>query len=292
VTGSSSPRQVRLIANPVAGGDASARIRQAEAYLRLQGCVVDTVLTTARGDARRAALSSRGFDLVIAAGGDGTLNEVINGLALSETPLAVLPLGTANVFALEAKIPFEVDQACDIALHGKTRKVCLGKAGETYFLLVAGVGFDARTVLGINLRLKRWLGKAAYVLSGLKVLGRRPDHLEVILDDGSPRHCQSIVICNGRLYAGSFVITPRASLTEDVLDVCLLHTPGALALLRFAARILVGLPPPPALAEIVKTKRLKVTGDHVPVQIDGDYLGMVPMTFEAVPDAISLVFPE
>ena len=113
-------RRVQLIANPVAGGDARERIRRAQRRLEQRGCTVELTLTGARGDARRAAAAAReaGFERIIAAGGDGTLNEVINGLAPAQVPLAFLPLGTTNVFALEAGIPFDVDAACDLALDG------------------------------------------------------------------------------------------------------------------------------------------------------------------------------
>ncbi len=167
--------KIKLIANPVAGRQALLKIRNAENCLRQCGADVDLTLTRARGDARAAAADARrnGFDRVVAAGGDGTLNEVINGLAPSPIPLAFLPLGTVNVFALEAGIPFAVEAACRIALEGDVRPICLGWAGDTRFLLMAGIGFDAEVVYGINLRLKRLAGKLAYLAGGFTAFWRR-----------------------------------------------------------------------------------------------------------------------
>jgi YegS/Rv2252/BmrU family lipid kinase len=294
-TSFSPSRNIKLIANPVAGGNALRKIRQAEEYLRDRGCSVDTTLTAARGDARKAAAACRAgdFDRIIAAGGDGTLNEVVNGLVPSAIPLGVLPLGTTNVFAIEANIPFAVERACAIALDGVPRQVCLGRAGEVYFLLVAGAGFDAEAVWGTSLRLKRWIGKGAYIVSGVRALaGSALQPMEVTFADGSRRQCNSIIINNGRLYAGRFVLTPHAALTEDALDVCLLHTPGGLSLLRFVMGVVAGRGASPKWAEVIKTRKLTVAGDDIPVQVDGDFLGRLPMEFEAVFGKISMVFPE
>jgi len=105
--------KIKLIANPIAGGNALAKIRIAREFLEFHGCTVDLCLTGARGDAGKAAAAAKteGFDRIIAAGGDGTLNEVLNGLAPSTIPLAILPLGTTNVFALEAASGWRVTRA-------------------------------------------------------------------------------------------------------------------------------------------------------------------------------------
>lgn len=112
--------RIKLIANPVSGGDARVRIQAALAALRNQGAEVDLYLTTARGDARKAAgqAHSEGYDRIVAAGGDGTLNEVVNGVVCRDLPIAFLPLGTVNVFALEAGIPLQLEEACVLAAHG------------------------------------------------------------------------------------------------------------------------------------------------------------------------------
>jgi YegS/Rv2252/BmrU family lipid kinase len=286
--------KIKLIANPIAGGNALASIRRAQEYLAFQGCTVELTLTGARGDAKKAASAAKhaGFDRIIAAGGDGTLNEVINGLSPSAIPLAFLPLGTTNVFALEAGIPFDVEQACAIALNGTLQPVCLGLAGETRFLLMAGAGFDADVVYRVSGRLKRWTGKLAYLVSGLRSLaGPPPAPIEVVREDGTTVCGYHAIIGNGRLYGGRFSVTPDASLAEGALDVCVFLQQGRLSLLRCAAKIAAGRRLTSPEAETFKARSVSVRGEGVPVQIDGDYLGRLPMTFRALPGELVLVLP-
>jgi len=286
---------IKLIANPIAGGDARQKIERARSCLEAQGCRVDLTLTAARGDARRAAAIARqaGCDRIVAAGGDGTLNEVINGLAPSAIPLAFLPLGTTNVFALEAGIPFDVERACVIAIRGTPQPVCLGLAGDTRFLLMAGAGFDADVVYRVSGSLKRWTGKLAYLVSGMRTLtGPPPAALEVVREDGTILSGYHVIIGNGRLYGGRFSVTPDASLREEALDVCLFLQKSRLSLLRCAARIAAGRRLAAADAESFKTRSVTVRGAGVPVQIDGDFLGRLPMTFRALPGELVLVLPD
>jgi len=287
-------QRIKLIANPIAGGDARGKIRRARRHLERRGCSVDVTLTAARGDATQAAATARqgGFDRIVVAGGDGTLNEVINGLAPSSLPLGFLPLGTTNVFALEAGIPFAVEKACDIALDGVPTPVCLGVADGTRFLLMAGIGFDAEVVSRVSARLKRWSGKLAYVLSALFTLADRPGFpIEVEGEDGTLLEGHNVIIGNSRFYAGRFSITPDASITEPLLDVCLFQKRGRWALVRCAARVLAGKRLTLPAARLFKARRVTVRGAHVPVQVDGDTLGRLPMTFRVEPDALIFVLP-
>ena len=288
------PRRIKLIANPVAGGDAAAKIHQAELCLAEQGARVELFLTTARGDAARAAAEAKiaGFDLIVAAGGDGTLNEVINGLVPSSIPLAFVPLGTTNVFALEVDIPFDIAAACRIALNGEPTSICLGQAGDARFLLMASAGFDAEVVQRVDLQLKRRLGKLAYLVSALKVFFEHsPMPLEVVLEDGSQRTGYGLIVGNGRLYGGRFSVTPGAVLTEDQFEVCLLQRSGRLAMLHCLLRMVLGQPLAPAGALLFKARELTVQGAGVPVQIDGDSHGQLPMSFRAMPGELVMVMP-
>jgi len=288
------PMNIMLIANPIAGGDARRKIEQARACLERRGCNVDLILTAARGDARRAAVAARagGVDRIVVAGGDGTLNEVVNGLAPSAIPLAFLPLGTTNVFALEAGIPFEIERACAIAVEGEPRRVCLGRAGQTRFLLMAGIGFDAEVVYRVSGRLKRLAGKAAYLASALGALaGGAPPPIEVVREDGTVIRGYGAILGNGRLYGGRFSLTPDASLDEDCLDVCVFLLPGRLSLLRSAVTVAVGGRLGPPVARMFKASSVTVRGEGVPVQIDGDHLGRLPMSFRALPGELVMVLP-
>ncbi len=289
-----SPQRILLIANPVAGGDALARIEQARECLAARGDQVELRLTGARGDAARFAREAKtdDIDLLVAAGGDGTLNEVINGLAPSALPLAFIPLGTTNVFALEAGIPFDIPGACRAALNGVPTPVSLGLAGDTRFLLMASAGFDAEVVRRVDTRLKRRLGKLAYVVSALRVFFGPPfPAIEVELEDGSLLPGHTVVIGNGRLYGGRFSLTPEASLTDDIFAVCLLQRSGRWPLLHALLRMVLHLPLEPAGARLFKTRELTVHGAGVAVQIDGDAHGELPMSFRVVSGELVLVMP-
>ena len=164
--------RIKLIANPVSGGDARPRIQWAVAELQRLGAEVKLCLTGARGDARKSAAQalSEGFDRIVVAGGDGTLNEVVNGVASPALPIAFLPLGTVNVFALEAGIPLNLEQACALAVQGIPRRITLGRINDELFLLMASAGWDAEAVAHVRSGLKRFIGRLAYAVSALEVL--------------------------------------------------------------------------------------------------------------------------
>lgn len=287
--------KVKLIANPVAGGDARNKINRAVAWLRDSGAAVDLFLTEKRGDALQAARIAReaGSDRIIAAGGDGTLNEVINGLVPSTIPLAFIPFGTTNVFALEVGLPFDVEQACETALHGRPRPVCLGMAGDTRFLLMAGIGFDAEVVAGVNLTLKRRVGKLAYLVSSLAVLLRSGlDAIEVVDEQGRRYQGCSAIIGNGRYYGGRFFITPEASLQEDAFEVCLFRSRSRLGFLCSMIKAACGRPLSEKEVWRFKGRELTFAGSKAAVQLDGDYYGRLPMTFRAAFGELTLVYPE
>ena len=287
--------RIKLIANPVSGGDARPRIQKVMTELQKLGADVVTCLTTARGDARKAAALARteGFDRVIAAGGDGTLNEVINGVASPDVPIAFLPLGTVNVFALEAGIPLQLDQACSLAVNGSPRRITLGRIKDDLFLLMVSVGWDAEAVAHVRPGLKRLLGRVAYAVSALEVLLRKaPSTVELVTPEG---HCLSgygAVVSNCRYYGGRYMVTPGASMLRSDFEVCLLRQGGRLAMLKFAAFLLLKRPLAPPLVEFYTMSSVRLQGQNVAVQVDGDAWGILPVNLEAVPGAVAMVLPE
>jgi len=284
-----------LIANPISGGDARSKIRQAIEWFEKRHVQVDVFLTSARGDATRAAADARekNYQKIVVAGGDGTLNEVINGLGSSPVPLAFLPLGTVNVFALETGIPLALEDACRVAHQGRSQQICLGMAGETCFLLMAGIGFDAAAVYGLDARLKRWAGKLAYVVSAMSILfGPAAAPFEMTLPDGRVEQGFSAIIGNGRYYGGRFSLTPEADLREATLQICLFKRWGRFRLLRIATLVAAGRPLRPPDVELVKTDSVIFRGGDAPVQTDGDYLGRLPMTFRVAPYTLNMLLPD
>lgn len=285
--------QIKLIANPIAGGNARRQIDRLCRHLTERGHDVDLFLTSARGDAEAAARAAReqGYERIVAAGGDGTLNEVINGLAPSTIPLAFIPLGTVNVLALEIGLPFDLLAAAEVAISGVPTPVCLGTAGKRKFLLMAGIGFDAQVVRALDSRLKRGIGRFAYVVAALKILSTwQPSPLIVTLADGSKEQVEGVIIGNGRLYGGSFSLTPHACLEADTFEVLLLRRSSRWALLRAGLCALRHRPPAPWDGTLLHTPRLTISGE-APIQIDGDDFSDLPCTFATLPGAITLVLP-
>lgn len=285
---------IRLIANPISGGNARPRIDRACAWLRGHGASVELCLTGARGDARRLAAQARegGYDRVVVAGGDGTLNEVANGLCGSELPVAFLPLGTVNVFALETGIPLELEAACRLAITGPARRISLGTVNGEGFLLMVSAGWDADAVARLRPAVKRRVGRLAYGLAALEALWTKaPVEIEVTLPDGSRQTGFGIVASNARCYGGRYVITPEASLEARHLDVCLFKRGGRLAMLGYALRLGLHLPLQPPAVAFYRVAQLEITGPDVPVQVDGDAWGTLPIRVTCLPDALSVVLP-
>jgi len=287
--------RIKLIANPVSGGDARPRIAAAQAYLQNAGAEVDLVMTRARGDAMAEAKRAveQGYDRVVAAGGDGTLNEVVNGIRSPDLPIAFLPLGTVNVFALEAEIPLKLEAACALALRGEPRRITLGKIDDEFFLLMASVGWDAEAVASVRPGLKKWIGRLAYAVSALEVLLKGIQQpVEVVTEGGGRSQGFGVVVSNCRYYGGRYVVTQEASMFHDQLHLCLIKQPGRMALLRFAGSLLLKRPLCPPLVEFMTLSRLELRGQGVAVQVDGDAWGHLPVRIEAVPAAVSMILPD
>lgn len=269
-------------------------IHQARQRLLDAGNDVELFLTGGPGDAERyAALAvSGGFDRIVVAGGDGTVNEVVNGLAADSPPLAILPLGTTNVLALEIGLPKGLPAVCELALHGVPTAIHLGLADERRFVLMAGLGFDAQVVHAVDLKLKRRFGKGAYLASAWRCWRGVQDRLIEIIDDrGQAHQGYGAIISNARCYGGRFSLTPTASLFADRLQVCLVRQPGRLALMRAGLALLSGRPLPAPWGEHFHSRRLTVSGAGVLVQIDGDAAGALPRVFSMNPFPIRLMLP-
>lgn len=287
---------IKLIANPTAGRGGKKVIDRVSAYLTERGNIVDIFLTCKRGDALNAAREVRdgGVDLVIAAGGDGTLNEVANGLAGSSTPLGVIPLGTVNVFALETGIPMDPIKACDVLLNGTPKRISLGKVNDHHFLLMAGIGFDAYVVYGLDLRLKRFSGRLSYIISGIgNIFSYSGQPLEIELDNGERLEGYGAVVGNGKYYGGKMSITPFADLERGDLDICIFKGKGALNILRYTWGVLRKrhLSYPDVLYRTAGGLKVTSSGKSY-IQADGDIVGSLPAIFTVVKDGLTVILPE
>lgn len=299
-----APRRLLVIYNPTAGGSRRRRFEAVLAQLADFGCPMDVRPTSGPGDAGQFATEADAgeHDLVVAAGGDGTINEVVNGLVglagrQAHPPLAILPLGTANVLAAELGLKIAPGQIAETIARGAVQTVSLGQArgadGEArIFSLMAGAGFDARVVEGVDLRLKRALGKVAYVLESVHQMCRpKPRALQVTVD-GREYEAASVVVSNARFYAGRFLLAPEARLDQPQLHACLFRDGDALNTVRYALALQRGRLPVSRGFKIVTGKDIRVEGDAgSPLQADGDVVGRLPVSIRSLPDALRLVVP-
>jgi diacylglycerol kinase (ATP) len=288
-----------LIGNPAAKKTTDKKIEVAVRFLRSKGYETESVLTKQKGDAEyfaREALK-KSPAIIIGAGGDGTFNEVVNGMAGSEIPLAILPLGTTNVLAKEAGIPENVESALEIAAKGTPKSISLGKITLThtpspvthYFLLMAGFGFDGESVYGMNKTVKKISGKGAYLYSGLRTLaGFHPDRLALTID-GKSYSGYTAIIGNAAKYGGNFRITPDARLSDPILYVCVFEGGGRLDILRYIFGITTGKHLGFKDVRYLSAEHVEIKGD-AHIQTDGDYLGKTPAKIEVVRDALKLIF--
>ena len=250
--------------------------------------------TTGRGDAERwaAAADPGRFDALVVAGGDGTVNEAISGLEGSRLPLAVLPLGTANVLAAELGLGADPDAIARTIAEGGARPVTVGIANGRRFMLMAGAGFDAQVVATVDLRIKRWLGKVAYGLAILRQLGayRFPSYRVTL--DGVPHEAASVLVANARFYGGRFIAAPAADLQSPDFQVGLFERSGRVAAIGYALALALGFLPRLRSYRILQARRVEIEGPAgEPVQADGDIIARLPVRIEALPAALELIFP-
>lgn len=295
---------VNLIVNPIAGNKALRSIKNIEDLLNKKASLT-TFITQKKGDAELFAkqISSQfsvpSSQLIIVAGGDGTFNEVINGILSSKesaakkkiVTLAFIPLGTTNVLAKELNIPENVEKAVHLALTGAAKKISLGRINGRYFALMAGIGFDGEAVLRAKDSIKKISGKEAYIFSGINALIKyNPSLIEVKTSEGTFTG-YTAVVGKAKCYGGNFHVTPQASLTEPLLDLCLFKGKTRKDLVRFIIGVIRERHLNFNDVFYGKFSEMEITSnEEVHVQIDGDYFGTLPAKIDVVKDAISLVW--
>lgn len=275
-------RRLLVIHNPTAGRRRQSRLAGTLRELRRLGCTIELCATTCAGDAGNILRDGvAGYDAVVAAGGDGTIGDVVNGLATLAPPLpplAIIPLGTANVLAGELGLSGRPRQTARIIAEGSPRTLRLGTVNGRFFVMMAGAGFDAHVVAGLSLARKRRLGKLAYVGEALLQAWRYPFPVLRVSADGAEYEARTVIACNGRRYGGRFVVAPAADLGRPELQVVMLHGCGWAAMLRYALALAAGclwrLPD----VTIVAAHRLTIRGPTgAPVQADGDVAAALPV---------------
>src|SRR6266403_1146628 len=299
-----------LIHNPNAGSGGNARRRlidEARKFLSQNGIEADLEETRGPGDATHIArrATAQGRQLVIACGGDGTLNEIVNGLAEQQNghrvPLALLPGGTANVLAKEIGLPWDIPSAAEKLVHGEVREIALGLATplkepdkKRYFLSVAGAGPDGTIVYAIDLDLKARVGILAYWWQGAREVFRyKYPHFRVVTG-GEKLDVSLVVVGRTKHYGGPFRITTEADLYSDEFELMGLTTKSGLKYLTYLPTLWLG--------KLRGTDGVHFWTAHsivcepldsnpVYAQIDGEPLARLPVEFKIVPRALKLVVP-
>lgn len=283
-----------VIYNPTAGGRKRALLEATLALLRQSGRTIDLRATQARGDAEVIARESRG-GLLVVAGGDGTINEAVNGLLTAQggaPSLALIPMGTANVLAAEIELRTTPEAIVRTITDGATARVHVGLANGRCFTAMAGVGFDAHVVAGVDLRIKRWLGKGAYILSAMWQLLRFRFPRYRVAIDGTPYDAASAIVAKGHFYGGRFVCAPGARIDRPEFHVCLFGRGGRWNILRYGLALAFGRLSRLADVRVVPGRSVIIEGpEGDPVQGDGDIIAQLPVHIEIAPTPLALIVP-
>jgi diacylglycerol kinase (ATP) len=295
--------RICVVFNPAARGDKARHFRQRLTELGAS-CVLTP--TTCAGDGRRLAAEAvrDGADVVVAAGGDGTINEVLNGIAdvpggLDRTRLGVLPLGTANVFARELRLPLRWRQAWRAIQNNSEHaldlvRVSFVTGAQTqcrYFVQLAGAGLDARATEMVDCHWKRRVSYFAYIAAGLRAL-LQPQVPITLETDNRTFTGELVLMGNGRFYGGPFALFPSASMEDGRLDVRIFPK----ANVRLALACLIGICTGRVghvggSLDLTATRLRLSAASRVPIQIDGEFVGELPAELELEPRRLRVLGP-
>ncbi|MEX0583296.1 MAG: diacylglycerol kinase family protein [Sneathiella sp.] len=288
-------RRLIIIHNPTSGIRNKNRFSKALLRLADTDCEVEILKTNGPGHATemtRELVARNDPDIVlVAAGGDGTVSEILNGLEGGEVPLGVIPLGTANVLARELGLGVSINKAIKTLAEAEPVPVYSATANEKRFLLMAGAGYDSLTVAALRPGEKKRFGALAYVLAAFRaVTGFRDMEFEVVVN-GKSYAAASVVITKVRYYGGPFVIAPEGGIENPRLDVLLLKNAGLAAAFRYGAALLLNRLSQLSDVEILETnEEVLVTSSRVfPCQLDGDICLKTPLHIALNPTPLRIL---
>ena len=291
-----------LISNPKTGRYTSNRriaLETLRDFLRSRDLDAELVSTARPGDATRIArdAANDGVRDVIVSGGDGTINEALQGLIGTNSRLSILPRGTANVLARELDLPLDSLRAAEVISRGKTQRIHVGCAIDEvtgvrrHFFLMAGIGLDASVVRRVHPTLKKHFGKAAFWFSGLSHLADwKPTPFSVEVN-GETLPATFAAIGKAASYGGDLSVTPRAQRDQPDFEVCVISSHSRLRYLRLLPYVMRnGVPLNTPEVRYLRTTKVRATGEAL-VQVDGELIGKLPMRFEVAPETIDVIVP-
>ncbi|WP_188207206.1 diacylglycerol kinase [Alkalibacillus aidingensis] len=293
-------KRARVIYNPTSGREAMRKVLP-DVLKRLEevGYEASAHATTGEGCATDAATLAceREHDIIIAAGGDGTVNEVINGMAEKayRPKLGIIPMGTTNDFARAIRVPRDVDQAMDIIINGYSKKLDIGKVNNHHFMNIAGGGKLTELTYDVPSKLKTVLGQLAYYLKGIEMLPSiRPTHMRIeydgkVLDDD----IMLFLVANTNSIGGFEKLAPNAEIDDGYFDLLILKSTNIAEFVMLANKALKGNHIHDDNIIYAHAKKITVESeDEVLLNLDGEYGGKLPGTFENLYQHIEFFLPE
>ena len=281
-----------IILNPAAGSEQAERWRERIESIA-SGCTLFTTSRSGEAEVMARHAAEKGFKKIAAAGGDGTINEVVNGLAGSNAVLGLLPLGTVNVFAIELGLPANNLEFCWEVIQGDNmRFVDLPSANGKYFVQLAGVGLDAQVVKETSLAFKRNFGPLSYLISAAQIAAREPPRLFIESESASVNEASFVLVGNGRHYGGPFPFFKQAVLDDGLLDVVAFKRLGYLDIIKYLQDVVFSSDIRVPEVEYFQTRNLRITSDQdVPVELDGELVGICPVDFQIRQKALRVLAP-
>ena len=284
-----------ILHNPNAGPTARRHYHSILNLLRNAGTQTELAETSCRGEGMRVtadAARSGGFDAIVAAGGDGTVHDAAEGLLGSDTPLGIIPMGTANVFAREAGLPFSPERIAHTLLYGTVRAIPVGQINDRPFLFVVGIGFDAEAVAHFEASGTRQLGQLSLVGPVIRALRSHRNVTLRVTTDGGRNEAQWVIVTRVQRYAGGFILCRNAALTKTKFYVLRFMGSGRFVRLRQLAALACGLIgfDPRVRVEVADWVRVEGKSD-TPVQADGEMLGKLPVQISLHAQRLQLIFP-
>ena len=240
-----------------------------------------------------AKVARNKYDLVIVAGGDGTINEVINGLANSKVTLAIIPFGSTNVLALELGIPYNLKKAAKLIIKGKKIKMDLGYAQTStksrYFSTMLSVGFDAHVIKNMDSKFKKKWGRLSYLLGGIKHLFIYKWH-DIHVKNIKNSAGYFVIIANSKYYAGEYQIADKANIQDGLLDLVIINRKKIRHIIRIILSLTMGKLNTFLKEEYSQTKEAHIySHKKMWVQVDGELMGLAPVKVKVVPKALNIM---